>query len=135
MKINKLDNNGFYIEDHVEGELPNHWTSDLVGNGYYKAQYQNAKQDIETGEYFGGTWVETSGEDVEQNRQYLVNLSILKKNQLITEASTRISILNDRIEIGQDKIEELRLWKIYRLEVDDIDTSIDPITWPVIPNR
>ncbi|EOA2917034.1 hypothetical protein ACXKU5_002848 [Yersinia enterocolitica] len=24
---------------------------------------------------------------------------------------------------------------MYRLEVDDIDTSIDPITWPVIPNR
>ncbi|EKN4073624.1 tail fiber assembly protein [Yersinia enterocolitica] len=37
--------------------------------------------------------------------------------------------------MSQDKIEELRLWKIYRLEVDDIDTSIDPITWPVIPNR
>ncbi|HFQ6636693.1 TPA: phage tail protein, partial [Yersinia enterocolitica] len=61
MKINILDIHGFYLEDHVEGATPDNWTADLVGNGYYKAQYQGAIKNSETGEWTGGTWVETGG--------------------------------------------------------------------------
>ncbi|WP_186370331.1 hypothetical protein [Yersinia bercovieri] len=67
MKLNKLDDSGFYIVDHIEdeGPLPQHWTRDLVGNGYYKAQYQGATQNPQTGEWTGGTWAETSGPSLE----------------------------------------------------------------------
>ncbi|TNV25586.1 hypothetical protein FIO06_12500 [Yersinia pestis] len=44
-KLNKLDSDGFYIEDYIDGYLPKNWTADLVGDGYYKAQYQNADID------------------------------------------------------------------------------------------
>ncbi|CRY67077.1 phage tail fiber assembly protein [Yersinia kristensenii] len=133
MKINILDSDGFYIEDHVEGDLPQYWTSDLVGNGYYKAQYQDANINDETGELSNGNWVETGGEDLEKTREQLINFAIIKKEQLIDTASQKISILNDRIEMGQDRNEELRIWKVYRLNVDDIDPTILPIEWPVIP--
>lgn len=54
MKLNILDSDGFYIEDYIEGYLPKNWTSNLVGDGYYKAQYQNATVDPVTGEWAGG---------------------------------------------------------------------------------
>ncbi|CNH80919.1 tail assembly chaperone gp38 [Yersinia pekkanenii] len=138
MKINILDKNGFYVEDHVEGELPTYWTKDLVGNGYYKAQYQEANIDVDTGEWTGGTWVETSGpslDDLNRAKQQFNDDSIIKKNQMINDASTRISILNDRIEIGEERQDELLEWKLYRIALDDIDISIIPIVWPVIPSR
>lgn len=58
----------------------------------------------------------------------------LKKSKLISDASDRIEILKDRIEAGQDKAAELKLWKSYRIALDDIDVSAAPdIEWPVAP--
>ncbi|HDL7933506.1 TPA: tail fiber assembly protein [Yersinia enterocolitica] len=53
---------------------------------------------------------------------------------LITVASNKISTLKDRIEAGQDRDAELKLWKAYRIALDDVDTSLAPdIEWPVAP--
>lgn len=60
-KLNKLDSDGFYIEDYIDGYLPKNWTADLVGDGYYKAQYQNADIDPDTGEWTGGVWQKLAG--------------------------------------------------------------------------
>ncbi|WP_174407870.1 tail fiber assembly protein [Yersinia similis] len=138
MKINILDDDGFYIEDHIEGPILWHWTADLVGDGYYKAQYQNADIDPDTGEWTGGVWVETSGPstiDIAAQKSALIAQAKAKKTKLIGDASDEIEILKDRIELGQDKAAELKLWKSYRIALDDIDVSTAPdIQWPVSPN-
>lgn len=54
IKINKLDAIGNFVCDHIEGDIPDNWTADLVGDGYYKAQYQGAIKNHETGEFTGG---------------------------------------------------------------------------------
>ncbi|CND38309.1 phage tail protein [Yersinia pseudotuberculosis] len=137
-KLNKLDSDGFYIEDYIDGYLPKNWTADLVGDGYYKAQYQNADIDPDTGEWTGGVWAETSGPstiDISAQKAEFVTQAKLKKSKLISDASDRIEILKDRIEAGQDKAAELKLWKSYRIALDDIDVSAAPdIEWPVSPD-
>lgn len=56
------------------------------------------------------------------------------KSKLISDASNKIETLKDRIEVGQDKADELKSWKTYRIALDDIDTSIAPyIKWPIPP--
>ncbi|AJJ53948.1 caudovirales tail fiber assembly family protein [Yersinia pseudotuberculosis IP 32953] len=138
-KLNKLDSDGFYIEDYIEGYLPKNWTDDLVGDGYYKAQYQNATVNPETGEWTCGQWVETSGPsatDIAAQKAEFVAQAKLKKSKLISDASDRIEILKDRIEAGQDRAAELKLWKSYRIALDDIDVSTAPdIMWPVSPDN
>ncbi|NRR66736.1 tail fiber assembly protein [Yersinia pestis] len=136
-KLNKLDSDGFYIEDYIDGYLPKNWTADLVGDGYYKAQYQNADIDPDTGEWTGGVWAETSGPstiDISAQKAEICYSSETKKSRLISDASDRIEILKDRIELGQDRAAELKLWKSYRIALDDIDVSAAPdIEWPLKP--
>ncbi|EOI7349063.1 tail fiber assembly protein [Yersinia enterocolitica] len=56
------------------------------------------------------------------------------KLKLISEASDKIETLKDRIEAGQDKAAELKLWKLYRIALDDVDVSAAPdVEWPVSP--
>ncbi|MGM7752159.1 tail fiber assembly protein [Yersinia enterocolitica] len=58
----------------------------------------------------------------------------LKKSKLMTEASNKIDVLRDRIDAGQDKEAELKLWKVYRIELDDVDVNTAPdIIWPTAP--
>lgn len=145
MKINILNNECFYIEDHIDGGLPLNWTKDLVGDGYYKAQYQSAQQDIETGEWSGGKWVETGGpsiEDIEHARAFHIAVANTEKSTLMSHASNMIDALSDEIEgleEGGDDVpdklcSDLKAWKQYRVKVKNINVSLSPnIEWPVVP--
>lgn len=56
------------------------------------------------------------------------------KGSLIDEATRKIDILTDRIELGLDRSDELKAWKLYRINLDDVDTHLAPdIEWPVSP--
>lgn len=56
------------------------------------------------------------------------------KMKLISNASNKIETLKDRIEAGQDKASELKIWKSYRISLDDIDVNAAPdIEWPLAP--
>ncbi|EOD4110938.1 TPA: tail fiber assembly protein [Yersinia enterocolitica] len=56
------------------------------------------------------------------------------KTKLISDASNKIETLKDRIDAGQDKAAELKLWKAYRIALDDVDVSAAPdIEWPNQP--
>ncbi|HHK1642764.1 TPA: tail fiber assembly protein, partial [Yersinia enterocolitica] len=58
----------------------------------------------------------------------------LDKSKLMTEASNKIDVLKDRIDAGQDKTAELKLWKAYRIELDDVDVNTAPdIIFPTVP--
>ncbi|HEN3468664.1 TPA: tail fiber assembly protein [Yersinia enterocolitica] len=145
MKLNILDDRGFYIEDHIEGEIPANWTADLVGNGYYKAQYQGGIKDPATGEWTGGHWVEISGpslEDIENARESLIAIANAGRSSLMSQASDMIGALSDEIEGLEDSNSDvpdklradLKAWKQYRVKVKNIDVSLVPdIEWPVAP--
>ncbi|WP_420071870.1 tail fiber assembly protein [Yersinia sp. 1252 StPb PI] len=149
MIINILSEEGFYVNDFIVGEsgniLPDNWTSDLVGNGYYKAQYQNATANEDTGEWLGGKWVETSGpslEDIENARESLIAAANLEKASLMSHASDMIGALSDEIEgledsddVVPDKLRtDLKAWKQYRVKVKNIDVSLVPdLEWPIAP--
>ena len=145
MKLNILDDRGFYIEDHIEGEIPANWTADLVGNGYYKAQYQGGIKDPATGEWTGGHWVEISGpslEDIENARESLIAIANAERSSLMSQASDMIGALSDEIEGLEDSNSDvpdklradLKAWKQYRVKVKNIDVSLTPdIEWPEPP--
>ncbi|WP_145562194.1 tail fiber assembly protein [Yersinia canariae] len=147
MKLNQLDSEGFFVVDHVEGELPDNWTADLVENGYYKAQYQNATINKETGEFTNGAWVETGGpsaEDIENAKQAQIAIASVKKVTLMSHASDMIGALSDEIEGLEDNDDnvpaklrtDLKAWKQYRVAVKNIDVSLAPdIEWPVAPEQ
>lgn len=146
MKVNVLDQDGFYIEDHVEGNLPEFWTSDLVDNGYYKAQYQGATKNNETGEWTEGEWVEMGGpspEDIENLKESLIASANVEKASLMSQASNMIDAIADEIEALEgseedvpDKLRsDLKAWKQYRVKVKNIDVSIDTnIELPLSPD-
>ncbi|WP_019209169.1 tail fiber assembly protein [Yersinia massiliensis] len=144
-KVNEITADGFYICDHIEGELPSNWTIDLAGDGYYKAQYQNGSRNPETGEWTGGTWVETSGpspEDIEILKESLIAAANVEKDSLMSHASDMIGAITDEIEGLEDSEEDvpvklrsdLKAWKQYRVKVKNVDVSLAPdIEWPTAP--
>lgn len=138
-KLNVLDPEGFYLTDFVVGmsgdTLPDNWTSDLVGDGYYKAQYQDGVRNPDTGEWTSGHWVETGG----PTHENLVATAREKRNSLMAEASEVIAPLQDAVdlEIATDQeIALLKAWKTYRVMLNRIDPETAPnIVWPTPPAR
>ncbi|EMR8971219.1 tail fiber assembly protein, partial [Yersinia enterocolitica] len=78
-----------------------------------------------------GEWL--SGPSPSQKAVFISQAKI-DKSKLMSDASDKIETLKDRIEAGQDKAAELKLWKLYRIALDDVDVSAAPdIKWPVSP--
>lgn len=139
MKINLLTNDGFYIEDFIIGfsgdiETNQLWTSDLVENGYFKAQYQKFIKDDSTGECIGGEWVETG---TAPSPDY-VKIAEYKKTRLYNIVTTLIAPLQDAVDIDEattEEIERLKVLKTYRVQLNRVDTSLAPdIVWPTKPD-
>lgn len=135
-KIKQLDSEGCFVVDFIVGEsgdIPENWTADLVGNGYYKAQYQDGIRNADTGEWTGGHWVETGGPSHED----LIAEAAIKKNALMTDAALAIAHLQDAVDIDEATTEELALWKLwksYRVALNRIDANLAPdIVWPASP--
>jgi len=137
MKINQLDSNGFYIVDFIVGEsgveLPTDWTSDLVGDGYYKAQYQSGIRDVETGEWTRGHWIETGTIPLVD----YVTPATSTRDELMAAATIAIAPLQDAVDLDEatdDETALLKKWKQYRGALNRLDLSTAPdITWPLIP--
>lgn len=138
-KLNVLDANGFYVTDFIVGmsgdTLPDNWTADLVGDGYYKAQYQGGTRDAATGQWTNGHWVETGG----PSHENLVAAARNKRDGLMAEASEVIAPLQDAVdlEIATDQeVALLKAWKTYRVLLNRIDPETAPnIVWPTPPAR
>ncbi|EOI7348439.1 TPA: tail fiber assembly protein [Yersinia enterocolitica] len=78
-----------------------------------------------------GKWL--AGPSPEQRATFIAQAKAYK-SKLISDASDKIETLKDRIEAGQDKAAELKLWKSYRIALDDVDVSVAPdIEWPNQP--
>ena len=142
MKLNILDEDGYYLGDYVVGEFPERWTSDLVGDGYYKAQYRNGVTDNDTGEVTLGSWIETGGvskEDEALLKSLATETAKVSKVDKMSRATGIISTLQDAIDAGVAGEEEslsLPLWKEYRLALYRVDVTLAPdITWPVAPDE
>ncbi|EOT2105559.1 tail fiber assembly protein, partial [Yersinia enterocolitica] len=73
-------------------------------------------------------------EELAEHKSACVAQAKLDKSKLMTEASNKIDVLKDRIDAGQDKTAELKLWKAYRIELDDVDVNTAPdIIFPTVP--
>ncbi len=79
--------------------------------------------------YSDGTFIDIRLSDSE--------LAELKKTQLIDEATSAITPLQDAVDLGMATDEEtasLHAWKKYRVLLNRIDTTTAPeIEWPVTP--
>lgn len=134
--------NAFYLKE---------WEADYIKSGSWPADAKAVSEDVFTefaansapaGKVRGvkkgePVWVDIqppTAEEIAAQKAEFVAQAKLKKSKLISDASDRIEILKDRIEAGQDKAAELKLWKSYRIALDDIDVSAAPdIEWPVAP--
>lgn len=138
MKLNELDSAGYFIVDHVEGNLPPYWTADLVGNGYYKARYVGATLNKATGEFSGGRWIETGGlteEELAAIQEANRLAAVTEQGVRMAHASNVINTLVDEQDFeGVDRTELIKLWRLYRLEVKNTDVTTWPVTWPVAPS-
>lgn len=133
---------GFYVETmKIDGSYADCWPSDavLLTNEEVNAYWQ---QSPPPGRELGSVgvrpaWVDLpalTAEEITVQKAEFVTQAKLKKSKLISDASDEIEILKDRIEFGQDKATELKLWKSYRIALDDIDVSTAPdIEWPAAP--
>ena len=75
--------------------------------------------------------------DKNKQHQYEVNQALTKKNQLLAEATTQISYLQDAVDSQIASEQETQLlveWKKYRVLVNRIDIELAPnIEWPNQP--
>ncbi|MFB4916967.1 tail fiber assembly protein, partial [Enterobacter hormaechei subsp. steigerwaltii] len=59
--------------------------------------------------------------------------------QLIEDAGLTISVLQDAVDLGmatENEVEQLRLWKTYRIRLSRISTATAPeIEWPEPPSN
>ena len=96
--------------------------------------YTTSKPTSEFDSWDGKKWIL----DAEKQHQYEVNQALAKKNQLIAEATTQISYLQDAVDtdIATDaEIELFSALKKYRALVNRIDTKLAPnIDWPSKPS-
>ncbi|MTB46043.1 tail fiber assembly protein [Providencia sp. wls1950] len=62
----------------------------------------------------------------------------MQKKTLLAEASNIIEPLQDAVDLGVAEyveVEKLKEWKVYRIKLNRIDTSLAPdIDWPLKPN-
>jgi hypothetical protein len=84
----------------------------------------------------GGDWVldapaETAG---------LAKLARLKRDTLMNQATTAMAPLQDAVDLGvetSEKVALLRLWKLYRIDLSDIEQQAGfpvSIDWPTPPS-
>ena len=75
--------------------------------------------------------------DKNKQHQYEVNQASVKKNQLLTEATTQISYLQDAVDTEIASEQETQLlaeWKKYRVLLNRVDVNKAPdIDWPKQP--
>lgn len=133
-----LDEDGYFKEQYFVNTssttFPVYWTKtrvDLVGA--WKAQYQGANIDPDTGEFSGGHWVDTGSRPLAD----YVAMAKTKQYELMRLATRKINPLQDAVDLEMATEEEeasLKVWKKYRVLLNRIDTSKAPdITWPEQP--
>lgn len=83
--------------------------------------------------YIDGEVVQGSPRVVELTPEAAKTIAVSK----ISEATTRINILQDEIDLGLSReasADELKIWKRYRIALNRLDLSAAPdITWPEMP--
>jgi len=76
-------------------------------------------------------------EQVEKQRQEKIVANQMKKNQLMSQATQQIAILQDAVDLEmatEQEATDLPLWKKYRVLLSRVDTSNAPdVTWPEQP--
>jgi hypothetical protein len=80
-----------------------------------------------------GQWVT----DLEAQRQVLVANKKVELNTRLSQASERIQVLSDAVELNlatEEEKNELKAWKTYRLQLSRIDINSDEVFFPDAPS-
>lgn len=79
-----------------------------------------------------------TAEDIEYERTQALNRNISSKQTLMNEASQRLSVLQDAVDLEMATDEEaaaLPLWKKYRVLLSRVDANVtESIKWPTRPD-
>lgn len=119
--LGQIGTNGMCVPLSLPNPIPDGWVVMINGERPGIDFYASEK----------GEWL--SGSSPSQKAAFISQAKI-DKSKLMSDASDKIEILKDRIDAGQDKETELKLWKLYRIALDDVDVSAAPdIEWPVAP--
>nr|WP_232487355.1 tail fiber assembly protein [Pectobacterium parmentieri] len=79
-----------------------------------------------------GKWVT----DLEGQRQALIANKKVELNTKLSQASERIQVLSDAVELNlvtEEEKNELKAWKTYRLQLSRVDISSQENMWPDMP--
>lgn len=117
-KLNELSKDGFYLRDHIDGAMPNDWTADLVGDGFYNAQYQGGKRNAKTGEWTGGKWVETGGPSAEDKAAAARAAFVAERN----ERMAKLTVTVDGYLFDADEVSQSRMLRAQTV-MSDVDTT------------
>lgn len=138
IEMNKIfysaSTSGFYFENDRESyEAAGSWPDDAV--------------EISQQKYTAMMVGQAAGKEIiadEQGHPMLITPEVdyvasaeKQKANLISNASTAISPLQDAVDLGiatDEEVTQLNAWKTYRVEVNRVDTSTAPdIEWPTPP--
>lgn len=125
------------IEDHRGKTVYNI----LTGNGLYIEHLgplpENTISVASPGEFFkwnGVEWIP----DPEAQKAFAVKDAEKQKNDRLSEATMKINILQDAVELNiatDEEVENLKQWKQYRVLLNRIDINVAPdIAWPTVHN-
>lgn len=125
--VDKTGNiSGMYLEAPDNGIELNDEDWQSVGPGY---QYIDGKLVAPAGK--------TAGEIQEENDANKKAVNSLTKQNLMQDASDKISVLQDSVDLDMATAEEsasLTEWKKYRVLLNRVDTdTLGEISWPSIP--
>lgn len=80
-----------------------------------------------------GKWVT----DLEAQRQTLIENKKSELNTRLSQASERIQVLSDAVELNletEEEKNELKAWKNYRLQLSRVDISSEQFVFPDMPS-
>lgn len=131
------DNRWVYIEDHRHGEYYSTLNASLFVINELGALPENVtaiKPNSWDDVWDGNQWMPKPPPSKEE----LMAAAEQQKHALIPEATKQIEPLQDAVDLGVAEyveVEKLKEWKVYRIKLNRIDTSLAPdIDWPLKPN-
>ncbi|MGG4662778.1 tail fiber assembly protein [Providencia vermicola] len=130
------DNKWIYIEDHRGGEYYSTLNASLFVINELGALPENVtaiKPNSWDDVWDGNQWIPKPP----LSKEELIAAAEQQKHALLSEATEKMEPLQDAVDLGiaeDAEVEKLKVWKVYRIKLNRIDTSQAPdIDWGIKP--
>ncbi|MDY4384867.1 tail fiber assembly protein [Pectobacterium aroidearum] len=145
--VPELPQAGLALRRSVDGKQWEH-VSDYRGQTIYNTETRQPKKITDIGalqdnqtllvptsefdKWEDGKWVT----DLEAQRQALIENKKVELNTKLSQASERIQVLSDAVELNlatEEEKNELKTWKTYRLQLSRVDVNSFEEALPILP--